>query len=570
MTNALWDRPWAVRAAYLFLGVVAIAMFAIRLAGPPDLMGKDQERPAAYVMDVLQNGNWLCQRDQYDDITSKPPMYTWLAAVAAYPLGRLDLVTLYLPAAASTLALAWLIFAVGRAQFGLLSGFFGALMYLLSFTSNKQVALARTDGVFALAVAVAALLACRAWMSGRGWTWFWLAAALATLTKGPLGILIGLVGLVAVFWEWRGGTPLPLKGSHWLGIAVFVVLVGGWFGWSYVREGPPLVNKMLKQELATQTLSDERGAPAGKGFYKPTLYFLARFAPWSLLSCAGFWRVWRRPASDPRQRRFERFLFCWFFVGLFCFSCSPHQRGDLLWPLIPAAALLGGRELARFAARFEPQTVVWASVAVTVVILGLLVPFNSWAASRTVYVPQTEGIIQLATQIRQQVGRQFPLTHVDDPFALQFYLGPMRRVVSFQRAARLLDGDAAAFVAVHDLARLESCRGTNAPSLHELARWPATGKPFVQIVSNHPRLEWTRSMAACWGPWRVQMEGARVVRASAAEVVVAADAAGAGAVQVTNESDAPHPVRAQLVHGATELAESAVLAPGRTLRVPRD
>src|SRR5664280_2154872 len=151
MTSTFWEWPATIRAAYLFLGVVALAMFVIRLTGPPDLMAKDQERPAAYIMDALQNGHWLCQRDHLDDITSKPPMYTWLAALGAYPFGKLNLVTLYLPAAASTLALAWLLLGVGRAQFGLMSGFFAALMYLLSFTSNKQMALARTDGVFALA-----------------------------------------------------------------------------------------------------------------------------------------------------------------------------------------------------------------------------------------------------------------------------------------------------------------------------------------------------------------------------------------------------------------------------------
>jgi hypothetical protein len=134
----------------------------------------------------------------------------------------------------------------------------------------------------------------------------------------------------------------------------------------------------------------------------------------------------------------------------------------------------------------------------------------------------------------------------------------------------LLDGDAAAFVVVRDLASLESCRKTNAPSLHELARWPATGKPFVRIVSNHPRLEWTPSMAACWGPWRIQTERARIVRASDAEVVVESSADGKGAIQVTNESDAPQPVRARFIGGGTEVVESAVLAPGQALRVPRE
>lgn len=292
------------------------------------------------MLDVTQNGNWLCQRDATGDITSKPPLYIWLAALAAVTFGRLNLFTVYLPAALSTLALAWLIYGVGRVYFGGLTALLAGLVYLLSFVSAKQVTLARTDGLFSLMVTVATLLAFRAWRMQRGWTWFWIAVAAATLTKGPLGVVLGAGGLLASVWERHQANPLLWKGSHWLGIVLFVLIAGGWFGLSYVKLGQPLVDKMLRQELAVHAVSNGRGDPPGTGFYKPSVYFLARFAPWSVLACVGFWRVSRRPSSAATQRRFERFLFCWFFVGLFVFSCTPHQCYDLLWPLIPAAALL--------------------------------------------------------------------------------------------------------------------------------------------------------------------------------------------------------------------------------------
>src|ERR1035437_4176789 len=75
MTMVFWQRRSATVGAYVFLGLVVLTMFVIRLKGPPDLMDNDQERPAAYVIVLLQNGNWLCQRDATGDITSKPPLY---------------------------------------------------------------------------------------------------------------------------------------------------------------------------------------------------------------------------------------------------------------------------------------------------------------------------------------------------------------------------------------------------------------------------------------------------------------------------------------------------------------
>ena len=51
---------------------------------------------------------------------------------------------------------ATIIFFVGRKYFGERSGLFAALGLLLCMAGVKQLALARTDGVFALAVTVAA------------------------------------------------------------------------------------------------------------------------------------------------------------------------------------------------------------------------------------------------------------------------------------------------------------------------------------------------------------------------------------------------------------------------------
>src|SRR5205085_4348258 len=47
----------------------AVALWAVRLTGPPDLMNWDQERPSAYVLDAVRNGHWACQRDWTGDIT---------------------------------------------------------------------------------------------------------------------------------------------------------------------------------------------------------------------------------------------------------------------------------------------------------------------------------------------------------------------------------------------------------------------------------------------------------------------------------------------------------------------
>src|SRR5688572_16502794 len=69
-TTGRWMNLWTVLA----LGLV---VYVIRMLGPEDLADfYHQERAAAYVMDVLRNGNWICQYGFYGEVTSKPPMLT--------------------------------------------------------------------------------------------------------------------------------------------------------------------------------------------------------------------------------------------------------------------------------------------------------------------------------------------------------------------------------------------------------------------------------------------------------------------------------------------------------------
>src|SRR5215217_1115770 len=80
---------------WFIIGLVGAALFVIRVASPSNLLDQDQERPASYVLDVVKNNNWICQRDLFGEITSKPPLYTWLCAVFSNLTGGVNLFSLY-------------------------------------------------------------------------------------------------------------------------------------------------------------------------------------------------------------------------------------------------------------------------------------------------------------------------------------------------------------------------------------------------------------------------------------------------------------------------------------------
>ena len=276
------------------LTCVGIALFAIQLTGAENLLDNEY-RLGACVLDVLQHGNWLCPHDVLGN-TDKPPMLTWLAALASWPIGRVTTFTLYLPTALATLGTSWLIALAGGRRFGRRAGLFGGLAFLLSQFAARQMATARWDGLFALTVTVAALAAFRAWTLGRGWTVFWLAAAIATLTKGPLGVVFAGFGLMAAVWERVDGRRKPFEGTHLVGIVLFLLLTVGWFLLAYRRVGPHLVHNMFLDEFVGHGQHRSPTGPRSRSAISPGIRPVGRSVlgsvgsscdPRSTTTCAG-------------------------------------------------------------------------------------------------------------------------------------------------------------------------------------------------------------------------------------------------------------------------------------------
>ena len=465
----------------ILLILLVLGLFAVRLMAPSDLMDKDQERPASYVLDVLKNGHWLCQTDWMGSITSKPPLYTWLSALFALPFARFNRFSLYLPSVLSVLLLALVIRASGGKRFGPLAGFLGALIFVLSPISARLTVMARTDSLFTLMIALTALAAFRSWEKGGGWIWFWLAAAAASLTKGPLGVLIGAMGLLAVFWEKRRGTPLPLRGSQGAGVLVFFLLTLGWFGLACLDMGRPVFDKMILSELVYHGVRGGHDRSLEFNYFNSTVYFLHRFGPWSVVACTGLWRVFRHPAADVSERRFERFLTCWLLGSLTIFSLAPHQRGDLVYPVIPPAALLAGREMERWFAKFSLKALFAAALAVSVLIFFVFAYYYLAVRTSEDLVIKTEGMRTLAGEIQKKTDKNIPLVYVDAPYSLQFFLNTMKRIVMPEEAVNQLAGTNAIYVAVCNTTNVTS--KLNSP-VHTVARWPETGEAFVTVLGN--------------------------------------------------------------------------------------
>jgi 4-amino-4-deoxy-L-arabinose transferase-like glycosyltransferase len=470
----------------LLTGLVLV-IYVLRLTGPTDLEADAQQRNVAYVMDAAWQGHWLVQTEVRGWLMSKPPLHTWIAGTLALA-GGVNRLTLTLPSALAVLTMTLLVYRVGRQRFGAATGAFAGLACAMAPMMARHIALVRTDALFSLTITLAAFAAYRAWERGGGWVPFWVAGAAATLTKGPLGLLLAAAGLLAWFWEKRTdpAAPPPL-GSHWGGVSLFLGLTLGWLLLGVYFYGYALIDKLFFDELFGQVTGMRKDITPGENYYKPALFFIVRFLPFSLFTCYGLWRVVRRPAVDASERRFERFLFVWVTVGLLLFSLGAHFRADLLVPLWPAAALLAGREMVRLGTHIGLRRVA-AATAAAIVLLTWMVYWNYHAkAMKNKEVRYSVATDQAGFALASSGLDLQSIQHLDTPVTLQIHLGTYRPWISENEALRLTNNSEPLLLAISSTEKYPVLFGPDSPALREVFRWsPADSDQttLLRIFSN--------------------------------------------------------------------------------------
>ena len=449
------EKSSSVQFWVVLICLLTTAIFLIRITGPTDLESYAQEKNVGYLLDLMTQGHWLVHHDLESAMMTRPPLHTWLMAVftALFGLNRLSLA---LPSFLSVLAFGLIVFEVGRRRFGEMAGGLAAIAIVLAPTMAKQVALVGSEPVFTLTVTIAALAAFSAWELGKdgkkGWLLFWLMAALVTLINGLPGVALAVGGLFSYFWEKRSNPDQPAPcGLHVAGIALFLVLTLGWFVAASISQGQALIGSMFYTNLISNSVSAYRDGWQASDLLKPTFVLLFRYLPFSLPLLLAVWRVFRHPASDPGERRFERFLTCWILFGLLVFSLARHQQADHLLPLWPACALLAGRELARLAERIGKTRFAGIAVVISAILIGsIYAAVNSTSASVTTHIKPGESSdyateMKLASEAKLAAEAFIAsgldarrLYHIDTPATLQLYLASYRPFINRTQFEKIL------------------------------------------------------------------------------------------------------------------------------------
>ncbi|QOJ18059.1 MAG: glycosyltransferase family 39 protein [Phycisphaeraceae bacterium] len=394
-------RWWAI-----MLGAALAVVLVARVLGPSDVHHQTQPKTISYTTDMLVHGRWVLPLERGMLPATKPPLYNWVAAPFVRVMGFDSTLAHKMPSVLSLIACAAVVVCLGERVLGRGVGFLAATMLVATYAMYKLGYLARPDMLLTLWLTIAWLAATRVlvgchqpsavsreregvrrqapsvWDDALGAgseapgtrnpklgtlaVLFWLAVALAWLTKGPPALaamlfpfliarpLAGRLGAVhCLRWWW--GVPLSL-----LPFAAWVVAV-------YVTHPDHLVRTLWEDELYGRVMGTQGEAPeAGPLAWITTslhmpAYFLLRAAPWSVLTILAVVLLWRRAKGgggdgghgNDRGRSAIRAwrahgehgawlhaAATWVVLIVVLFSLSAGKRADYIAAAYPPAMLL--------------------------------------------------------------------------------------------------------------------------------------------------------------------------------------------------------------------------------------
>jgi len=329
-------------ALWLLLAAVWFGTLGIR-----PLYKADESRYGEISREMVATGDWLTPRLNGFKYFEKPPLQYWTTAALFEVLGERDWVARLWTALIGFAGIALTLFAGNRLFVPPIGAYAGAVLA----SSPLYVVLGQVNTLdmcvtFFLCAAIFALALRRP-------LWFWVACALAVLSKGLIGIVLpaGAVGLYIVLKrDWAFITFMrPVAGG-----AIFLALAAPWFI-AVSAANPEFAHFFFVQEHFERFTTEMHQRVHPWWYFVPVL--AAGMAPWIVPLARAAGRALRE-RSDA-----ELLLWCWSLVVFVFFSISSSKLPPYILPIFPALAILAARSLTAPVLRVQSALLLFGSLA---------------------------------------------------------------------------------------------------------------------------------------------------------------------------------------------------------------
>ena len=277
--------------------------------------------------------------------TQKPPLLFWSIAAAFRLTGGPGEAAARLPSALAAIGSLLLVYRLGLRLVGRRAAWLAAAAFGTCFKILWQGRFGQIDMLLTFLVTLAMWFWVRGYTEGRPrlYLLFFGAAGLATLAKGPVGLLPPLLSILAYLAWTRDREELRRLGLG-RGLLVWAAVVAAWLVPAGLEAGSEYLRQIVLRQNVTRYANPWH-------HFQPPWYFLgvvpADFLPWSLLLPAGIVRGWRARRETGPEARGPLFALSWVVVTVLFFSLSPAKRSVYVLTMFPGMALLVGAALDR-------------------------------------------------------------------------------------------------------------------------------------------------------------------------------------------------------------------------------
>lgn len=343
------ENRFPARTIAVLFSVVSFFLFSWHLE-QISLYHSDEQYYIQSCRNMLDSGDWLTPVLNEKKRFAKPILFYWPVSLSFKIFGTSLPSARFVSALMGALGL-WIVYRMGSILYGPLTGLYSLFILASSYLYFLSARLAYTDMTLCFFITLSLyffVVAC--WGDGqkredelsdsfrkKNIFYFYLAAGLATATKGPPGLFIPGLIIISFFLLTRERSTAGLFFNPF-GIIVFLFLSFFWpvsMAWVH---GSEFIHHLIREEGVNRSLQMEI-----PGFY----FFIAilrYFPPWSIfLLAAAFW-AFRKGQRGLLRKEETRQLFLWLYllVPLALFTIFSIRHSRYILPTAPAIAILLG------------------------------------------------------------------------------------------------------------------------------------------------------------------------------------------------------------------------------------
>jgi 4-amino-4-deoxy-L-arabinose transferase-like glycosyltransferase len=360
-----------------YLGPLALTVFTLLLflpgLGTRDFWAPGEPIYGEVIRVMYERNNWLVPMLNGQLFADKPVLYFWLALGISKIAGGVNEWTVRLPAALGGLGLVLVTYQFGKTFYDRQTGFLSGLVLATSSRVLWESRFLRLDTVLSFFLFLGFYFFLKAFTkkgSGNNYLLAYLCLALATLTKGPIGVALpglAVLGLIAFDRQWRRIKEMRLVS----GFIVVVLTIVPWLLLLHFRGD----DQWIRDFIWTHNIQNYALEPIGH--VRPFYYYFVNlppdFLPWTLFVPGAL--LFYYPWKERLQNLPTLALVCWFAAIFIFFSLSKSKIAYYLLPLLPSLALLVGCYLRALITDKETQGMHWHLTAgflyLLVCLLGL-------------------------------------------------------------------------------------------------------------------------------------------------------------------------------------------------------